>query len=558
MKSDIKKCIFSLCIFVIGKSAIADFSGGYWYKAKGWLYSDLSKYSNYDTIWTQDSDALAKDIASQIEAHGPWEKNGKVSDFTTVKGEVINMGQHAIDMHYEITSTYKGKKSVSQGTKYVVGVKSVHCLPGTTILDVNMPYRHGWGSARSRHCTSLPYENQDFGPPETSNDCSESPMKGNPVHVASGNKHQVENDFKIDVSPELKFTRYYNSYTVTGHASLDKRYMRQIGVGWRHSYQARIAGITAEAAYLIRANGNAIVLNGIDTNTYSDNGYLLSSIDSGYSLAIPNGNVEFYDETGLLIKIAFSNGRELNVIREGGIINRIEDSFGRSINFTYRKFPGSDNTFISAIKTPDGGEYSFNYDYLDRLISVTYPDNTQKTYHYEDRDAFVLTGMTNENGDRYANWSYGAHHAARDSEHAGGVDKTTFTYLGNHTILTNALGKQTTYHYTKINGANRITSVEGHQSDNCAAANKAYTYDTNGFVTSKTDWEGNTTTFVRDNLGRELERVEASGTPEARTVTTEWHADYSKPVRITEPNKVITFSYDTNGQLLERKEQAIN
>ena len=79
---------------------------------------------------------------------------------------------------------------------------------------------------------------------------------------------------------------------------------------------------------------------------------------------------------------------------------------------------------------------------------------------------------------------------------------------------------------------------------------KNYTYDTNGFRTSSTDWKGTTTTYTPDSRGLELSRTEASGTAEARTITTEWHATYRVPTKITEPGFETTFTYDSNGNRL--------
>ncbi len=53
----------------------------------------------------------------------------------------------------------------------------------------------------------------------------------------------------------------------------------------------------------------------------------------------------------------------------------------------------------------------------------------------------------------------------------------------------------------------------------------------------------------------ELSRTEADGTPEARTVTTEWHPDFRLPMRISEADKITEFSYDAQGRLLSRTER---
>ncbi len=138
------------------------------------------------------------------------------------------------------------------------------------------------------------------------------------------------------------------------------------------------------------------------------------------------------------------------------------------------------------------------------------------------------------------------------------MDKTTLTYNADGTTtVTNPLGKQTTYHFTTIHGIRKVTQVEGHPTASCEGANKAYTYDANGFISSKTDWIGGTTTYSRDDRGLELSRTEAAGTPQERTITTEWHPDFRLPTKITEQNKITEYTYDAQGRQLSRSVQSV-
>ncbi|MEW8057605.1 MAG: RHS repeat domain-containing protein, partial [Candidatus Thiodiazotropha sp.] len=98
--------------------------------------------------------------------------------------------------------------------------------------------------------------------------------------------------------------------------------------------------------------------------------------------------------------------------------------------------------------------------------------------------------------------------------------------------------------------------IEGDRCTTCSSGGtQAYTYDTNGFVASKTDWEGNITTYTRDAQGRELSRTEASGTPNARTVTTTWDTSLNKPLVITEPDRITEYTYDANGRRLSANQR---
>ena len=101
----------------------------------------------------------------------------------------------------------------------------------------------------------------------------------------------------------------------------------------------------------------------------------------------------------------------------------------------------------------------------------------------------------------------------------------------------------------------KAEQIDGNQCANCGKY-KSATYDSNGFISSRTDFNGNTTTYVHNSRGLETSRTEAAGTPQERTITTEWSADFRLPTKITEPGKVTTFTYDSQGRLLERKETA--
>ena len=78
-------------------------------------------------------------------------------------------------------------------------------------------------------------------------------------------------------------------------------------------------------------------------------------------------------------------------------------------------------------------------------------------------------------------------------------------------------------------------------------------YDASGYLSSLTDVDGVTTTYRHDARGLELSRTEAIGTPQERTVTTDWHPRFRLPVRIAEPGRVTEYRYGTNGRLLTKR-----
>ncbi|TBU99722.1 hypothetical protein DNK34_24100 [Pseudomonas dryadis] len=47
-------------------------------------------------------------------------------------------------------------------------------------------------------------------------------------------------------------------------------------------------------------------------------------------------------------------------------------------------------------------------------------------------------------------------------------------------------------------------------------------------------------------------RTEASGTEQARTITTEWHPSLFLPLTVTEPDRITHYQYDDQGRPLSR------
>jgi YD repeat-containing protein len=82
--------------------------------------------------------------------------------------------------------------------------------------------------------------------------------------------------------------------------------------------------------------------------------------------------------------------------------------------------------------------------------------------------------------------------------------------------VTDARGNVHGYGFSTQFGLVKRTAVTGVPSP--SAGGKAFTYDVNGFIASRTDWDGNVTTFVNNVRGLPKAITEAAGTPLARTI----------------------------------------
>lgn len=363
---------------------------------------------------------------------------------------------------------------------------------------------------------------------------------GNPINFSLGFKHQTESDYANGV---LSFKRYYRSDA--------DWYANSVGQRWRHNYD-RFVVVTGDKAVVTNEAGLVHTFEDDGSGNWkpiaedNDLTATLESIPTGYLYTTPSDTREYYNTDGRLIRIEFRGGESLNLTYDA--LNRlasVSDESGRSLGFSYN---GSDKPIIS-MSTPDG-VYSYSYGLNNNLTSVTKPDTKTRKYHYEDTNFInALTGITDENGVRYATYGYDGQGRAISSEHAGGVNNHTIAYNADDSVTTtNPLGKQTTYRFETILGVRKVVKVEGHQSAHCAAANKASTYDERGFLKSKTDWIGNVTTYERDARGLVTLMTEAAGSNAQRTTTYTYDSLYRLPETITETGKVTTYQYDAEGR----------
>jgi len=424
---------------------------------------------------------------------------------------------------------------------------------------------------------------KDQGPP----DCDKCPKKskGNPINGLTGYKYQREDFFTSAGGFPLALTAHYNSRRFTTN-------LHVLSAEWTWNYSQFLSINPIQLSKnitLFREDGSRIqFLESATPGEWLADAnivYLLeetSGLDANgmptsvaYLVTTPTDVVEQYDTSGKLLKITTRDGLSQTLTYVNETI-AITDDFGNSISLVFEnnaQLVDLSNKLLAAIDT-DGHEYIFQYNNRDLLLYVSYPDltpssagtnpfgedNPFREYHYEE-SYFVkgLTGITDENGDRFATWDYGIGGYAVSSEHAGGVGRVDldFDLLEFDTpeiFDTGPLGKELKTTYTEILDERLITQIERVASAATPAATRTFTYDANGFPASQTDWNGNLTNFVHDSRGLELSRTEGAGTAAARTISTTWHPIFRKPVEIVEPGRTTSLAYDALGHTLMRTE----
>ena len=401
-------------------------------------------------------------------------------------------------------------------------------------------------------------------------------QRANPVNLGNGNKLQSEVDYRGAGALPLELVRTYNSRGVLPDG--------RIGRGWRHGFEASIAlDDSIGTAMAHRPNGAVYVFarTGVQWTPDKDIPDRLERVldasnqPAGWRYR-PTGaedRVEVYDRDGRLSAIEDKAGRALTLqyashALYGKLLSAVLDPVGRALAFSYDSAGR-----VRQLVDPAGGRYGYEYDATGNLIAVTFPDLETRRYHYEksgdaptDGSGYVpdkaLTGITDENGARFATFDYDGAGRTTLSEHALSAERTTFSHGAGSVTVTDALGAVRSYALEAVLGTNKNSATTG--DPGCPLGFAARSFDANGMPDSQTDWNGNLTRYTRNARGLETLRVEGAGKPEERRITTDWHPFYRLALRIAEPVRVTSYIYgeptDPNpgnrGRVLARTVQA--
>lgn len=423
-------------------------------------------------------------------------------------------------------------------------------------------------------------------------DCSgsnSSTILGNPINVATGHKLEVAIDYRESVHSNINFPlvhkRYYNSnYRIPGGS---------FGPTWRGTYDRSIQFVDANKLKLIRHSGGMITFNKTG-QVWQSTGHadkkLIEVKDNqgatiGWRLVLSDKTVEDYDVNGVLQSISNRYGLTHRLEYQNARLYRVYDDSNRFFEFKY-----NEHNVVSELINPDGTSIRFTYEEFElgsvnriRLSKVVTPDKTpgnandnpflqylydEELYVTSNRGGYYLTGIVDENGDRYATFGYDhvgranlSVHGTHDEDTTEGdkdnADRINVIYnLSGDTFSAtsiNAKGKQTSYSFQKFGQKRRPTAINGLASPNCQAAASGYTYDSNGFPGSVTDWNGNLTNYTFSAEGLERSRIEAKGQGVERTIETDWYVEERLPKEIRKEGLTINFTYE-NGRIKTRTE----
>jgi RHS repeat-associated protein len=361
---------------------------------------------------------------------------------------------------------------------------------------------------------------------------------GNPINIATGNKYQREVDFAPpSTSMLLSIARHYNSLGTLSTISLGNK--------WHLGYDRRVIvnGVGSGFFSVIRDNGRIYEFKDTAAGFVTDADISdrltkltdASGATTGWKYFVAkNDDIEMYAADGKLSSITsragvtqtlvYSNASTpLSVAPAPGLLLTVTDSFNHQLSFSYDA-----TSRITSITDPNGKIYSYAYDTAGNLAAVTYPDLKVRTYKYDEATLVpatsplsALTGIIDENGTRYATFSYANGASAVSTEHNGGVEKYQMSTVGGATNLisvTDPLGTAKTYDFVSILRAPKLANLTQPCSNpGCTGTvTQSRTYDANSNIATLKDFNGTTTSY-RYDLTRNLELSRTEGIPATLT-----------------------------------------
>lgn len=396
-------------------------------------------------------------------------------------------------------------------------------------------------------------------------------VKGDGVDASNGNKIETAIDYGGVGTNPIPFVRTYSSLAAEQIMNGPGNMPQPVGLGWQATYFQYLLPVsvtdsrtTYNTVYAFRPDGSTLIFNELN-GTYSPDGDVRDSLvpvsGGGWQYQTANDTIETYNATGQLTSIALRGQSPLTLTYASGSglgdgPLSVADAFGHSLTFGYLENSDSIRS-LGSITDSAGHTVQYAYDSYGNLTSVTNADGTTQGYTYGfgpgqvNGNVHMLMTLTDEASVAYKNWTYGGTgYQPTGSQRAGGVD--SYTFSGTSSIsVTDPLGTAYTYSQSLILGVYHPTSASSYCSG--CPDNAARTYDGDGNVATRTDFNGHETTYSYDELtNRETSRTEAYGTSVARTITTKWDASWQQPDLITEPNRTTAYTYNSLGDTLTK------
>ena len=404
---------------------------------------------------------------------------------------------------------------------------------------------------------------KQVGSPNTPGTCK----CGDPISIGIGNVYESVTDYQTAGQSPLGFSRSYNSLGNPATLAVS------LGSNWRSNYdrylQITESSGTPSTVLVERADGQMLQFTPSGSSWVTDSDVDMTLVQSGTTWVLKDqtDTVETYTQTSpteaMLASIELRGGyKQILAYNTSNQLASVTDTFGRQLTFNYN------GSLLQTVITADQQTLTFGYTSFDTgiasgnvLTSVTYPTSpgTSVTYLYQDGALpAALTGVMDEDGNLYSSWTYDNNGRGLTSQQGTtGASLTTITYNDNDgsRLVTNALGEHDLYKFTILQGVPKVTEIDRQASYTFPAATELFTYDANGYLASKTDWNGNLTSITNNSEGLPTKVVKAFGTPVAETTVMEWNANYHVPSLVETTGLRTVYGYNGLGSLVARTDR---
>lgn len=372
-------------------------------------------------------------------------------------------------------------------------------------------FRRTEGSAKALVTTS--FENSGSIVPKSSSIEFEHPVRvkastatphrakcEDPVDCGTGNFTESQTDFAIGGrGVGLDLTRTYSAQAAAAGS------LGIFGYGWTNSFGDILTSEEAGAKETLTDSFGATI-------TFTDSGTawiapswstdaLTGSAESGFTLTLRDQTEEKFDGFGRLESMTDRNGNETVLAYNGlGKLETITDPSGRNISLTY-----NGEGLVEKTKDPMGHEVKYDYE-SKQLKSVTLPGAAGVSWQYNYDASHRMTSFTDGRGGKTTNEYDSSNRVIAQTDPA--ERKATWIYEGFHTIITNqATGAVTDEWFNSNNQPTLITRGFGTPD----AGTESFSYTAAGLLVSKTNGNGDTTTYGYDGQGNRTSERDAEG-----------------------------------------------
>jgi len=332
---------------------------------------------------------------------------------------------------------------------------------------------------------------------------------GNPVHLATGNKHQHELDLPANPAASLlQILRHYNS--------LDPRH-GPFGRGWSSSYDTRLySGNTR--IQIVQADGSRVHFRVEKGKPLANRRGVIRRDGAQWQWIWPDGRHLRFDANGRLTRIVVPRQRLApgrasvdiaDIVRHndggalhGAVARIIFGGAAGSAKYEFQYRISGGRAYVSAIETPLG-RFSYRYEAVSgdaasprlRLTAVRRPDGLERHYLYEEqRQAgmpYLLTGIAlvrpasayaAQHTIRTHSWAYDTHaRVVQTTQHQPikSAYDLRINYqraaTANHagiTVVNHADGRQTQFEFQLHGGQYVLSHVKGSPCIGCPAPGK--------------------------------------------------------------------------------------